>query len=60
MRPKIGEWRFDEFGRRYRMIGNSREYEPTIRVNGIDIPQSELENYYQRQRESERRNNNGF
>lgn len=37
------EWLTDEQGRRYRMIGPVKEYEPTIRINGVDIPKSELE-----------------
>ena len=32
----MDEWKVDELGKRYRMIGNCKEYEPTI--NGI--PQS--------------------
>lgn len=35
-KPEPGEWQTDEHGRRFRMIGNCKEYEPEI--NGI--PQS--------------------
>ena len=35
-RPEPGEWQTDEYGRRFRMIGNCKEYEPEI--NGV--PQS--------------------
>ncbi len=40
------EWLTDEFGRRYRMIGNTKEYEMMIRVEGgLEIPESQLEAY---------------
>ena len=34
--PEPGEWQTDKYGKRYRMVGNCKEYEPEI--NGI--PQS--------------------
>ena len=34
--PEPGEWQIDRYGKRYRMIGNTKEYEPEI--NGV--PQS--------------------
>ena len=53
-RPEPGEWQeeINAFGgvRRYRMIGNCKEYEPTIRVDGIEIPQSELTAYHERKK----------
>lgn len=40
------EWKTDEFGKRYRMIGNIKEYEMMIRVDGgIEIPESQLAAY---------------
>lgn len=35
-RPEPGEWQTDEYGRRFRMIGNCKEYE--MEINGV--PQS--------------------
>ena len=60
-----GPWQeeINPFGgvRRYRMIGNCKEYEPTIRVDGIEIPQSELAAFNERKerarREAEERAN---
>ena len=37
-----GEWQVDETGRRFRMIGPIKEWEPTITVGGIEIPQSQI------------------
>ena len=31
--PFTGEWQTDQFGRRFRMVGNCKEYEPEI--NGL-------------------------
>lgn len=40
------EWKTDEFGKRYRMIGNIKEYEMMIRVDGgFEIPESQLAAY---------------
>lgn len=54
-----GEWQIETnpFGgtRRFRMLGNIKEYEPTVRIDGIDVPQSELEEFHQRRREAEER-----
>ena len=39
-------WLTDEYGRRYKMVGNVREFEPTITVGGgISIPESQLSAY---------------
>lgn len=46
-----GEWQTDEHGRRYRMIGNTKEYEPEI--NGV--PQSVFFRSQQAQREQRAR-----
>ena len=38
-----GEWEVDERGRRYRELGKGCiEFEPTVSINGLEIPQSEL------------------
>ena len=35
------EWKVDpKTGQRYRDVGKMREYEPTIVIDGIEIPQS--------------------
>ena len=42
----MDEWLTDEFGKRYRMRGNVREYEMQITVGGgITIPESQLDAY---------------
>ena len=57
--PEPGEWQeeIDKFGgvKRFRMIGHIKEYEPTITINGLEIPQSQLENYHRRQKEAAER-----
>lgn len=51
------EWQeeIDKFGgvKRFRMIGHIKEYEPTITINGLEIPQSQLADYHRRQKEAE-------
>lgn len=51
------EWQEEEnrWGgvRRYRMIGNVKEYEMMVTVDGIQIPQSEIEAYHRRKKEAE-------
>lgn len=46
-----GEWQIEQnqWGgeRRFRWVGGIKEYEPTIRIDGIEIPQSELAEYNQ-------------
>ena len=53
------EWQeeVNQYGgvQRYRMIGGVKEYEPTITINGLEIPQSQLEDYHRRQQEAEER-----
>ena len=49
--PEPGEWQTDEHGRRYRMIGNCKEFEPEI--NGI--PESVFFRSQQAQREQRAR-----
>lgn len=54
--PDPGEWKVDpKTGQRYRDIGHIREYEPTITINGLEIPQSQLADYHKRQKEAEER-----
>lgn len=54
--PEPGEWKVDpKNGQRYRDIGHIREYEPTITINGLEIPQSQLADYHRRQKEAEER-----
>ena len=54
-----GEWQeeVNQYGgvRRYRMIGNCKEYEMDVTVDGITIPQSQLEDYHRRQKEAAER-----
>lgn len=50
-----GEWQTEvnAFGgvHRYRMVGNVKEYEPTVTIDGIDIPESQVEDYNRRRKE---------
>lgn len=49
-----GEWQVDEHGKRFRRVGNAIEYEMMISVaGGIEIPESELDEYHRRQKEAE-------
>lgn len=53
-----GEWQVDpKTGERYRMIGRIKEYELMVRVDGIEIPQSQLADYHKRKKEAEQRLN---
>lgn len=57
--PDPGEWQeeIDKFGgvKRFRMIGHIKEYEPTITINGLEIPESQLADFHKRQKEAEER-----
>ena len=57
--PEPSEWQeeIDKFGgvKRFRMIGHIKEYEPTIIINGLEIPQSQLADYHRRQKEAAER-----
>ena len=57
--PEPGEWQeeVNAYGgvRRFRMVGGIKEYEPTITINGLEIPQSQLADYHRRQKEAEER-----
>ena len=47
------EWKTDKFGRRYRELARGViEYEPTIQIDGIEIPESELKEYNARKAEA--------
>ena len=52
-----GEWQeeVNQYGgvRRYRMIGNVKEYEMDVTVDGITIPQSQLAAYHERKKAAE-------
>lgn len=49
-------WKVDNEGRRYREIAPGHiEFEPTIVVDGIEIYQSDLEEFHRRQNEQEAR-----
>ena len=55
--PKPGEWQeeVNQYGgvRRYRMIGNVKEYEMNVTVDGITIPQSQLTAYHESKKAAE-------
>lgn len=51
--PEISEWQTDEQGRSYRMIGGVKEYEMMVKVDGIEIPQSQLTAYHERKKAAE-------
>ena len=57
--PEPGEWQeeVNAYGgvHRFRMVGGIKEYEPTITINGLEIPQSQLEDYHRRQKEAAER-----
>ena len=57
--PEPGEWQeeVNAYGgvHRFRMVGGIKEYEPTITINGLEIPQSQLADYHRRQKEAEER-----
>ena len=47
-------WKIDEHGKRYREIAPGHiEFEPTIVVDGIEIYQSDLEEFQRRQKEAD-------
>ena len=54
--PDPGEWEVDERGRRYRELGKGCiEFEPTVSINGLEIPQSELPAYNAARRAAQER-----
>lgn len=46
MAENTDNWLLDKDGRRYRINGKIREYETMVRIDGLEIPQSELANYH--------------
>lgn len=49
-------WKIDEHGKRYREIAPGHiEFEPTIVVDGVEIYQSDLEEFQRRRKEAEER-----
>ena len=51
-----GEWQVDpKTGERFRMLGKIKEYELMVRIDGIEIPQSQLADYHKRKKEAEER-----
>ncbi|MBE7008422.1 MAG: hypothetical protein E7422_04655 [Ruminococcaceae bacterium] len=57
MKNNPGEWREErnQWGgvRRFRMVGNVKEYEMMVSVDGMQIPESELEDYHRHKKERE-------
>lgn len=51
-----GEWQREPgpCGRRYRMVGNTIEYEAVVAIDGLQIPESQLADYTRRMAEAER------
>ena len=53
------EWQeeVNQYGgvQRYRMIGGVKEYEMLVKIDGIEIPQSQVEDYHRRKKEAEER-----
>lgn len=49
------EWQYDKLGRKYRRVGNSIEYAPTVTVDGIEVYQDELEEHHRRNKEAAQR-----
>lgn len=50
--PARDEWQVDEYGRRFRKIGDVKEYEMVYRIDGIEVPASQLEDFNRRQAEA--------
>lgn len=38
-------WQTDENGRRFRMVGSAKEYEMMVSVGGIEVPESQVEEF---------------
>ena len=45
-------WQYDEHGKKYRMVGNIKEYCPTVTIDGIEVYQDEVEEFHRRNREA--------
>ena len=51
-----GDWQIDPLtGKRFRMVGRIKEYEMMIHTSGGIVPESELADFYKRQKEAEER-----
>jgi len=46
------EWETDKYGKRFRRVGSCIEYEPTVMIDGIEVPQSEVESFNEMRRKS--------
>ena len=46
------EWQYDEHGKKYRMAGNTKEYAPTVLINGIEVYQDEVDEFHRRNEEA--------
>jgi len=49
------EWQVDSNGQKYRMNGFIREYEMKVRIDGIDIPESQVEDYNRRKQAAQKK-----
>lgn len=55
-KPANGEWQTDpKTGERYRIVGNSIEHEMMVRIDGIEVPQSQLADFNRRRKEAAER-----
>lgn len=56
MEKEKTKWEVDtRTGRRFKRIGNCIEYEPTTRIDGLEVPESQLAEFYKRRKEAEER-----
>lgn len=53
--PTIGAWQYDETGRKYRMVGNCKEYATVITTTHGDVYLDELKEYQKRWQEDEKK-----
>lgn len=42
---KTTEWQKDKYGKRFRMVGNIKEYETMVRLSGKEVPESQVSEY---------------
>ena len=53
---QAGEWETDKYGRRFRRIGKSIEYETIVTIGGVPVPESQVEAFNARRKaEQEKR-----
>lgn len=56
MEKEKTKWEVDtRTGRRFKRIGNCIEYEPTTRIDGLEVPESQLAEFHKRRKEAEER-----